>query len=29
MQSSKNIMPYIGQAIENIRNKIYYSEYGW
>ncbi len=25
----ENIIPYIKQVIEGIRNKIYYSEYGW
>ena len=24
-----NIIPYIGQALESIKNKIYYSEHGW
>jgi len=25
----ENILPYIKQAIDGIKNKIYYSEYGW
>lgn len=25
----KNMVPYVRQAIEKIRNKIYYSEHGW
>jgi ADP-ribose pyrophosphatase YjhB (NUDIX family) len=25
----KNIIPYVKQAIENIRNKTFYSEHGW
>jgi 8-oxo-dGTP diphosphatase len=25
----KNVIPYIKQAIEKIRNNIFYSEYGW
>jgi hypothetical protein len=25
----ENIIPYVKQAIDNIRNKKFYSEYGW
>jgi len=25
----ENVIPYIKQAIEGIKNKIYYSEHGW
>lgn len=25
----KNIIPYIDHAIDNVKNKVFYSEYGW
>jgi len=25
----QNIVPYIKQALEHIKNKVFYSEYGW